>query len=47
MPLHETLYIPLSATLLPVSVKCCTSSGSSGLPKTLLSRYDSHFFRTW
>ena len=30
-----------------VSVNCCTSSGLSPLPSTLLSRYDSHFLSTW
>ena len=30
-----------------VSTKCCTSPGSSDLPNTLRSRYDSHFLSTW
>ena len=30
-----------------VSVKCWTSSASNGLPKTFLSRWESHFIRTW
>ena len=37
----------IAPTLLPTSAKCCTSSGFSALPSTLLSRYDSHFLSTW
>ena len=44
---HFTVTNRIAAIRRAVSVKCCTSSGKSTLPRTFRSRYDSHFLRTW
>ena len=46
-PTHFPATLSIAAIRRAVPVNCRTSSGDSGRPRTLRSRYDSHFLRTW